>query len=180
MLLSPVEVVDARDVGPVHFIAAGGSGMSGVARLYAELGVPTTGSDQSDSRALRSLERVGVRTWVGHDVGHLGDAETVVISSAIREDNVELAEARRRGLRVWHRSAALAALMLGRRGVAIAGTHGKTTTTAMTRLQYGPLPSVSFSTAICKAEQAGAAAGRAGKRPVPSGTLLRTGVSTRL
>ena len=132
MLLSPVEVVDARDVGPVHFIAAGGSGMSGVARLYAELGVPTTGSDQSDSRALRSLERVGVRTWVGHDVGHLGDAETVVISSAIREDNVELAEARRRGLRVWHRSAALAALMLGRRGVAIAGTHGKTTTTAMT------------------------------------------------
>ena len=132
MLLSPVEVVDAREVGPVHFIAAGGSGMSGVARLYAELGVPTTGSDQSDSRALRSLERVGVRTWVGHDVGHLGDAETVVISSAIREDNVELAEARRRGLRVWHRSAALAALMLGRRGVAIAGTHGKTTTTAMT------------------------------------------------
>lgn len=132
MLLSPVEVVDAREVGPVHFIAAGGSGMNGVARLFAELGIPTTGSDQSDSRALQSLARVGVQTFVGHDVAHLGDAATVVISSAIREDNVELAEARRRGLRVWHRSAALASLMLGKRSVSVAGTHGKTTTTAMT------------------------------------------------
>ena len=132
MLLTPIEVVPATEVGPVHFIAAGGSGMSGVARLYAELGIPTSGSDQSDSTALQSLARVGVKVFVGHDAAQVGDARTVVISSAIRADNVELVEARRRGLRVWHRSAALAALMQGKRGVSVAGTHGKTTTTAMT------------------------------------------------
>ncbi|MBB1512638.1 UDP-N-acetylmuramate--L-alanine ligase [Tessaracoccus sp. MC1627] len=132
MLLNPVEVVPVDQVGPVHFIAAGGSGMSGVARLYAELGIKTSGSDRSDSTALRSLARAGVTTYVGHDASQLGDARTVVISSAIRPDNVELVEARRRGLRIWHRSAALAALMQGRRGVSVSGTHGKSTTTAMT------------------------------------------------
>ncbi len=131
-LLQPIDVLPADQVGPVHFIAIGGSGMNGVARAYAQLGVPTSGSDQSDSRALQSLKSLGVRTYVGHDASQLGDAQTVVISSAIREQNVELAEARRRGLRVWHRSAALAALMMGKRAVAVAGTHGKTTTTAMT------------------------------------------------
>lgn len=160
MLLDPVEVVPADEVGPVHFIAAGGSGMSGVARLYAQLGIPTTGSDQSDSTALRSLARNGVTTYVGHNAGQLGDAQTVVISSAIREDNVELAEARARGLRVWHRSAALAALMQGKRAVAVAGTHGKTTTTAMTAVMLsaagadpsyvigGPLSTTGESSAI--------------------------------
>ncbi len=132
MLLNPIEVIPAQDAGPIHFIAAGGSGMSGIARMYAELGIPTTGSDQSDSSALRSLTRVGVTTYVGHKAEQVGDAKTVVISSAIRATNVELAEARRRGLRIWHRSAALAALMRGKRVVSIAGTHGKTTTTAMT------------------------------------------------
>lgn len=160
MLLEPIEVVPADQVGPIHFIAAGGSGMSGVARLYAELGIPTSGSDQSDSRALQSLARSGVRTFVGHAADQLGDAQTVVISSAIRENNVELAEARRRGLRVWHRSAALAALMLGKRGIAVAGTHGKTTTTAMTAVMLseagedptyvigGPLSTTGVSSAI--------------------------------
>ena len=132
MLLTPIEVVPAETVGPVHFIAAGGSGMSGIARMYAEMGIPTTGSDQSDSSALQSLTRVGVETYVGHKPEQVGDASTVVISSAIRTTNVELVEARRRGLRIWHRSAALAALMKGKRVVSIAGTHGKTTTTAMT------------------------------------------------
>ncbi len=131
-LLNPIEVVPAAEVGPVHFIAVGGSGMSGIARAYAELGIPTTGSDRSDSATLASLQRAGITCYVGHDAAQLGEARTVVISSAIREDNPELVEARRRGLRVWHRSAALAALMVGRRGVAVAGTHGKTTTTAMT------------------------------------------------
>ena len=130
-LLNPINVVPASQVGPVHFIAAGGSGMSGIARLYAELGIETSGSDQSDSTALQSLARAGITVTVGHDVANLADAATVVISSAVRESNVELAEARRRGLRVWHRSAALAALMMDKRGVSIAGTHGKTTTTAM-------------------------------------------------
>ncbi|HMR49236.1 MAG TPA: UDP-N-acetylmuramate--L-alanine ligase [Arachnia sp.] len=132
MLVQPIEVSPADQAGPVHFIAAGGSGMSGIARLYAQLGVPTSGSDQHDSSALRGLALDGVRIHVGHDAAQLGDARTVVISSAVRESNVELAEARRRGLSVWHRSAALAALMLGKRGVSVTGTHGKTTTTAMT------------------------------------------------
>ncbi|SHI38505.1 UDP-N-acetylmuramate--L-alanine ligase [Tessaracoccus bendigoensis DSM 12906] len=160
MLLEPIEVVPADQVGPIHFIAAGGSGMSGVARLYAELGVATSGSDQSDSRALQGLARSGVRTFVGHSAEQIGDARTVVISSAIRENNVELVEARRRGLRVWHRSAALAALMLGKRGIAVAGTHGKTTTTAMTAVMLseagedpsyvigGPLSTTGVSSSI--------------------------------
>lgn len=136
-LLRPIDVIPATEIGPVHFIAIGGSGMSGIAKLYFDLGIETSGSDRQDSPALRSLEEHGVRVHVGHDPSQLGDAATVIVSSAIRKDNVELAEARRRGLRIWHRSAALAALMLGKRGVAIAGTHGKTTTTAMTAVMLG-------------------------------------------
>ena len=138
-LLNPIDVLPARDVGPVHFIAAGGSGMSGIALLYAELGIPTSGSDQSDSTALQSLARAGITTHVGHDPQNLGDAATVVISSAVRATNVELVEARKRGLRVWHRSAALAALMTDKRCVSVTGTHGKTTTTAMTAVMLTEL-----------------------------------------
>ena len=130
-LVAPVPLLPATQVGGVHFIAIGGTGMSAIAALYAELGVRVSGSDQADSVALRELRRQGVTAQVGHDAAYLGDAETVVVSSAVRESNVELAEARRRGLRIWHRSAALGALMLERRGVAVTGTHGKTTTSAM-------------------------------------------------
>lgn len=130
-LLTPVDLVDPHALGPVHFIAIGGAGMSGIAAAYADLGIRVTGSDQADSANLAMLRGHGVTTYVGHDAGQLGDAETVVVSSAVRESNPELAEARRRGLRVWHRSAALGALMLGRPGVAVGGTHGKTTTSAM-------------------------------------------------
>lgn len=130
-LVAPVPLVDVAELGPMHFIAIGGAGMSGIASLYAELGVAVSGSDQTDSAALAALRAQGIRCFVGHEFAQLGDAETIVISSAIRETNPELVEARRRGLRVWHRSAALAALMLQRTGVAVGGTHGKTTTTAM-------------------------------------------------
>lgn len=130
-LVTPVPLEPAAEVGPVHFIAIGGAGMSGIAQAYADLGVEVSGSDRADSAALRKLAAAGVRTHVGHDAAQLGDARTVVVSSAIKPGNPELDEARRRGLRVWHRSAALGALMLGRRGVAITGTHGKTTTTGM-------------------------------------------------
>lgn len=130
-LVAPVPLLPATGVGGVHFIAIGGTGMSAIAALYAELGVRVSGSDQADSVALRELRRQGVAAHVGHDAAYLGDAETVVVSSAVRESNVELAEARRRGLRIWHRSAALGALMLERTGVVVTGTHGKTTTSAM-------------------------------------------------
>jgi len=131
-LIEPVALVGVAELGDVHFIAIGGAGMSGVAAMFAASGVRVSGSDQADSAALTALAGLGIRTFVGHDPAHLGAASTVVVSSAVRETNPELAEARRRGLRVWHRSAALAALMLGRTGIAITGTHGKTTTTAMT------------------------------------------------
>ncbi|MGI3779853.1 MAG: UDP-N-acetylmuramate--L-alanine ligase [Janthinobacterium lividum] len=130
-LLEPVGLVGPQDLGATHFIAIGGSGMNGIASMFLDLGVPVSGSDRSDSAYLRGLAARGADVHVGHRAEQLGDAQTVVVSSAIREDNPELAEARRRGLRVLHRSAALGSLMLGRRGVAIAGTHGKTTTTAM-------------------------------------------------
>lgn len=130
-LVTPVELADPRELGPVHFIAVGGAGMSGIAALYADLGLVVTGSDRVDSANLEMLRGHGVRTYLGHDPDQLGQARTVVVSSAVKEDNPELAEARRRGLRVWHRSAALAALMMGRPGVAVGGTHGKTTTSAM-------------------------------------------------
>ena len=131
-LVEAVPLVPLSELGGVHFIAIGGAGMSGIAAAYADAGVTVSGSDQADSAALRRLAEAGIEVHVGHDPANLGDARSVVVSSAIRESNVELAQARRRGLRVWHRSAALGALMLGRRGVSITGTHGKTTTTGMT------------------------------------------------
>ena len=130
-LISPVDLPTPAELGPVHFIAIGGSGMNGIAAMLLDSGVPVSGSDRQDSKYLRALEAAGARVYVGHRAEQLDRAETVVASSAIREDNPELAEARRRGLRVLHRSAALGSLMLGRRGIAVAGTHGKTTTTAM-------------------------------------------------
>jgi UDP-N-acetylmuramate--alanine ligase len=130
-LITPVELPNLDQLGWVHFIAIGGSGMNGIASMMLAHGIRVSGSDRQDSKYLRSLEAQGARVYVGHRAEQLGEATTVVVSSAIREDNPELVEARRRGLRVMHRSAALGSLMLGRRGVAVAGTHGKTTTTAM-------------------------------------------------
>ncbi len=131
-LIEPVPLTPAREVAPIHFIGVGGAGMSAIAEAYAALGVRVSGSDQSDSETLRQVAAAGVSTFVGHDPAHLADAATVVVSTAVRETNPELAEARRRGLRVWHRSAALGALMLGHAGVSVTGTHGKTTTSGLT------------------------------------------------
>jgi UDP-N-acetylmuramate--alanine ligase len=105
--------------------------MSGIARLMLGRGIAVSGSDAKDSDLLRDLRDLGAKTHVGHAAEHVGDAATIVVSTAIRETNPELAAARERGLRVLHRAAALASLMAGRRGVAVAGTHGKTTTTSM-------------------------------------------------
>jgi UDP-N-acetylmuramate--alanine ligase len=130
-LVARSEVVPADRLGAVHFIAIGGAGMSGIARIMLRRGMTVSGSDARDSELLTQLAELGARVFVGHDPAHLGDADTVVVSTAIREDNPELRAARERGLRVLHRSAALASLMAGRRAVAVAGTHGKTTTTSM-------------------------------------------------
>jgi UDP-N-acetylmuramate--alanine ligase len=125
------EVPAASTLGAVHFIAIGGAGMSGVARVMLARGMTVTGSDAKESLVLAALVSEGAQVHLGHSVAHLGDADTVVISSAIRESNVELSEARSRGLRVLHRSQALASVMRGSRRVAVAGANGKTTTTSM-------------------------------------------------
>ncbi|MFB4299016.1 UDP-N-acetylmuramate--L-alanine ligase [Actinomadura sp. NTSP31] len=130
-LIDPCEVVPAGELGRVHFIAIGGAGMSGIARIMLRRGIAVSGSDARDSELLGQLGDLGAKVFVGHDAAHVGDADTVVVSTAIREANPELVAARERGLRVLHRSAALASLMAGRRAVAVAGTHGKTTTTSM-------------------------------------------------
>jgi UDP-N-acetylmuramate--alanine ligase len=130
-LVTPVDPVPVGDLGRVHFVAIGGAGMSGIARIMLSRGVPVSGSDSADSALLGELAAAGARVHVGHDAAHVGDADTLVVSTAIRPDNPELIEARVRGLRVLHRAAALASVMLGRQGIAVAGTHGKTTTTSM-------------------------------------------------
>ena len=125
------EPIPLQDLGAVHVIAIGGAGMSAVARLALQAGCSVSGSDARDSAVLQALTAAGARVSVGHDATNVAGADTVVISSAIREDNVELVAARAAGLRVLHRSQALAALAAGRRSVAIAGANGKTTTTSM-------------------------------------------------
>jgi UDP-N-acetylmuramate--alanine ligase len=120
-----------EQLGRVHFIGIGGAGMSGIARIMLARGLPVSGSDAKDSVALTALRALGAEVHVGHAAEHVGAVDTVVISTAIRKANVELVEAQRRGLRVIHRAGALASVMVGRLAVAVAGTHGKTTTTSM-------------------------------------------------
>ncbi len=128
-LLAPVP--PAAELGRVHFIAIGGAGMSGVARIMLAEGLTVSGSDAKESPVLRALAAEGARVHVGHDAALVDTADTVVISSAIRDDNPELVAARARGLLVLHRSQALASTMGGSRRVAVAGANGKTTTTSL-------------------------------------------------
>jgi UDP-N-acetylmuramate--alanine ligase len=123
--------VPVGELGRVHFTGIGGAGMSGIARIMLARGVKVSGSDAQPSPMLTVLASLGADVRVGHDAANVDGADTLVVSTAIRDTNPELAEARRRGLRVLHRAAALASVMLGKRAVAVAGTHGKTTTTAM-------------------------------------------------
>lgn len=115
-----------------HFIGAGGAGMSGIALVLAQRGYRVSGSDLKESRYSHALEAAGVRVHIGHSAENLGDPEVVVVSSAIPPTNPELVEARRRGIPVWPRAQMLAHLAEDRSTIAVAGTHGKTTTSSMT------------------------------------------------
>ena len=118
----------------IHFVGIGGIGMSGIAELLANLGYEVSGSDARLSDVTTRLASLGVRVDAGHDAAHVGDADVVVVSSAVRPENPEVAEARRRHIPVIPRAEMLAELMRLRYGIAIAGAHGKTTTTSMIAL----------------------------------------------
>lgn len=128
------DVLSAEDLGRVHLVGIGGVGMSGLARLLLTRGIPVSGSELRDWPHLAGLRALGATIFSSHEPGNVDGADTVVYSSAIPQDHLELVAARERGLRVLHRSQALAAAMAGRRTVAVAGTHGKTTTTSMATL----------------------------------------------
>jgi len=119
------------NIGLVHFIGIGGIGMSGIAEVLHNLGYKVQGSDQSDSANVQRLREKGIEVFVGHKAENLGDAEVIVVSTAIKKTNPELAAAREKLLPIVRRAEMLAELMRFRRAVAIGGTHGKTTTTSM-------------------------------------------------
>lgn len=127
----PEEIVAADRLGRIHFVGIGGAALSGIARIMAERGLPVTGSDDQETPFLPALRELGVSVRRGYAADHLGDADTVVVTTAAREDNPEVLEARRRGLLMLPRSAGLASVMQGRRVLAVSGTHGKTTTTSL-------------------------------------------------
>jgi UDP-N-acetylmuramate--alanine ligase len=120
-----------RDIGPIHFVGIGGIGMSGIAEVLANLGYQVRGSDVADSANVRRLRDKGIAVTVGHDARNIDGADVVVVSSAIKRDNPELVVARAQRLPVVRRAEMLAELMRLKRCVAIAGTHGKTTTTSL-------------------------------------------------
>ena len=118
-------------VNNIHFIGLGGSGMSGIAEVLHNLGYVISGSDLADSATLRRLAGLGIKTFVGHAAANLASVDAVVTSTAVRADNPEVLAARSKGIPVVPRALMLAELMRLKRGIAIAGTHGKTTTTSL-------------------------------------------------
>jgi len=115
----------------IHFVGVGGAGMSGIAEILHNLGYTVSGSDQSDSATSRRLATLGIRVFTGHDAAHIAGAEAVVTSTAVKGDNPEVIAARAKRVPVVPRAVMLAELMRLKRGIAIAGTHGKTTTTSL-------------------------------------------------
>jgi UDP-N-acetylmuramate--alanine ligase len=120
-----------KAIGLVHFIGIGGIGMSGIAEVLHNLGHKVQGSDQADSANVQRLRDKGIPVFVGHTSANLGDAEVVVVSTAIKKNNPELVAAREKSLPIVRRAEMLAELMRFRNAIAIGGTHGKTTTTSM-------------------------------------------------
>lgn len=115
----------------IHFIGMGGAGMSGIAEVLHNLGYTISGSDLADSVTLRRLSKLGITTYIGHDANNLANVDVVVTSSAVKSDNPEVLAARQKNIPVVPRAVMLAELMRMKQGIAIAGTHGKTTTTSL-------------------------------------------------
>jgi UDP-N-acetylmuramate--alanine ligase len=131
-LVEPVPAVPLDRLGRVHFVGIGGAGMSGIARIMLARGVWVSGSDRSASAQLDELARLGATVYVGHAAEHVTGVDTVITTpSAIGDRNPEIVAAKQLGIPVIPRAAALASIMTGKRGIAVSGTHGKTTTTSM-------------------------------------------------
>lgn len=126
-----VNTLTAKDLGRVHVVGCGGVGMSGLTEILLRRGFPVSGSEWGDRPSVARLRALGCAVRSNHGESAVDDADTVVYSTAIPDDHVELVAAKRRGLRVLHRAEALAAIMDGYRSVAVTGTHGKTSTTGM-------------------------------------------------
>ena len=121
----------------IHFVGVGGAGMSGIAEVLANLGYTVSGSDQSDSATTRRLAGLGVKVMIGHEAAHIAGADAIVTSTAVKADNPEVIAARARRVPVVPRAVMLAELMRLKQGIAIAGTHGKTTTTSLVASALG-------------------------------------------
>lgn len=120
-----------QNIGPVHFIGIGGIGMSGIAEVLVSLGYEVQGSDVAENSNVQRLQKLGIKIRVGHDAENVGNAEIVVVSSAIKRDNPELIFSIEKKLPVVRRAEMLAELMRFKQAVAVGGTHGKTTTTSL-------------------------------------------------
>jgi len=120
-----------RRTKKLHFIGIGGSGMSGIAEILLNMGYDVTGSDLADSEAVRHLREMGAKIAIGHEAGNVGEAEVVVVSTAVRPDNPEVISARARFIPVIQRAQMLAELMRMKHAITVAGSHGKTTVTSM-------------------------------------------------
>lgn len=131
MIYPDLTMTIPEQLGHVHFVGIGGSGMSGIARMMHHAGVRVTGSDRSANYSTRALQELGIPVAIGHDAANVGDADTLVVTGALWQDNPEYQLALTRGLPVLHRSQALAWLARDRHVVSIAGAHGKTTSTGM-------------------------------------------------
>lgn len=165
MIIDVPEVIEpVEDLGRVHFVGIGGAALSGLARIMVQRGVTVTGSDAADSVMLESLRALGIVCFVGHRREQIDGADTLVVSTAIREDNPEVVRGYELGLRVWPRSAAVQSVLLGRTAVVVTGTHGKTTTTSMLAtalLSCGADPSYAIGSTL-NASGLNAAAGSGG------------------
>ena len=131
MIKPDLELPLPKELGALHFVGIGGSGMSGIARVFLEAGYRVTGSDLRDTDAVAELRELGATIAIGHDAANVGDADTLVVTGALWQDNPEYQLALSRGIPVLHRSQALAWLINRARLVAVAGAHGKTTSTGM-------------------------------------------------
>ncbi len=131
MIYPDLELQIPDELGRVHFVGIGGSGMSGIARMMHQAGVAVTGSDRSANYSTDALVELGIPVAIGHDAANVGDADTLVVTGALWTDNPEYQRALASGLPVLHRSQALAWLARSARVVSVAGAHGKTTSTGM-------------------------------------------------